>query len=323
MADKSKIEWLKGPGGELGASWNPIVAYRGRRRGWFCIHASPGCMRCYAEAMNSWRGNELPYRVTSQNKLRIELDEKVLMQPLHWKQSRKIFPCSMTDHLGSWVEDQWIYRMLAIAALTPQHDYLFLTKREKRLAPLFLNMNLRLRVAWEVREFLLGSHVTIQALNRLRNEWPLKNVWLGVSVEDQERADRRREQLELVAKLGWLTWVSYEPALETVDWVGWNFLKWFVWGGESGPRARPFEVGWGWRALDWCRLAGVPCFVKQMGRNVRVSMVTFQRRFGGVMSFNRFDQKAGEFIIKLKNRKGGDPSEWPEGLRVREFPKVQ
>jgi protein gp37 len=95
--------------------------------------------------------------------------------------------------------------------------------------------------------------------------WPLPNVVLGVSVEDQVRADERREHLKALAAQGWLTFVSYEPALGFVDWSGWEWLSWLVSGCETGPKARPSHPGWHRAARDFCAKHNIAYFFKKHG----------------------------------------------------------
>ncbi|HHS84313.1 MAG TPA: DUF5131 family protein, partial [Gammaproteobacteria bacterium] len=137
--------------------------------------------------------------------------------------------------------------------------------------------------------------------------WPLPNVWIGVSVEDQASADERIPLL--LDTPAAVRFVSAEPLLGPVDLQYASFngadslesmdgLDWVVVGGESGPKARPFNTDWALSIVEQCRAAGVPCFVKQLGGHVI---------------------QGGERRIK-KNKKGADMSEWPHELRVREYP---
>lgn len=106
--------------------------------------------------------------------------------------------------------------------------------------------------------------------------WPLPNVLLGVSVEDQDRADHHRDNLGPLARRdGWRTFVSYEPALGPVDWIGWEFLSWMISGGESGAGARPSHPDWHRDARDFCARAGIPFFFK---RNRRARRWTFRKQ---------------------------------------------
>jgi protein gp37 len=153
------------------------------------------------------------------------------------------------------------------------------------------------------------------------------NVWLGVSAEDQATADERiRLLLQCPAAV---RFVSYEPALGPVDFErgGWSFLgplypppgnrggwkrglDWVIFGGESGPGARPVELSWARNTVAQCRAAGVACFVKQLGAKPADRVLFNERRqyMGGVI------------LEPFRHSKGGDWSEWPEDLRVREFP---
>jgi protein gp37 len=184
---------------------------------------------------------------------------------------------------------------------------------------------------------------------------PLPNVHLGVSVENQETADQRIPLLLQTPAA--VRFVSYEPALGPVDFTCFKRqpsdvdralegnervqaywanpltgvrgvlmkdgrvldapndigprLDWLIVGGESGPGARECFVDWIRRAVEQCRAAGVPCFVKQMGANVTLSADEMERMTGVRTMPHRWN---------LKDRKGGEPAEWPEDLRAREFP---
>jgi hypothetical protein len=122
--------------------------------------------------------------------------------------------------------------------------------------------------------------------------WP-RNYWVGASVEDQERADERiPELLEVPAPVLFL---SIEPLLGPIEFATLAGVSWVIVGGESGPKARPCDLGWIRSIIGQCRSAGVAPFVKQLGG----------RPIG----------------LRLTDRKGGEPAEWPEDLRVREFPR--
>lgn len=193
--------------------------------------------------------------------------------------------------------------------------------------------------------------------------WPLLNLWLGVSVEDQQRADERIP--DLLAIPAAVRWVSYEPALGPVDFTriavsdgtkrnaltgefydvefvsadrrqrGTMTVKtepsldWVIVGGESGPGARPFNIAWARNTIRQCRESGVAVFVKQMGA---VPMLDEKEWRHGVdttgrtpllSAKNHTKVPAGYVPLALKNRKGGDMAEWAENLRVREFPEVR
>jgi protein gp37 len=241
---------------------------------------------------------------TAQNTERVEtfISEKILLDPLRWTKPRRIFVCSMTDLFGEWVSDEQLDRIFAVMALAPQHTFLVLTKRAERM-----------------REYLSAPKILSRLAQALPGRgivgyspWPLLNVWLGVSVEDQRRADERIPHL--LATPAAARWLSIEPMLEAID-LSWlpqtgteelpgHYLRdkgisWIVVGGESGPHARPFDLEWGRSLIRQCRAASVLVFVKQIG----------SKPVNG--------QGNG---YPVYDAKGGDMSEWPADMRIREFP---
>jgi protein gp37 len=137
----------------------------------------------------------------------------------------------------------------------------------------------------------------------------LPSVWLGTSVEDQATAD---ERIPLLRKCpAAVRFVSYEPALAGVDFSGLlDGIHWLILGGESGHGARPCKVGWIRSAMRQAKARGVSVFVKQLGARP----LAFVADDGG-------DFRVGGMTeLSMRSRKGGDMSEWPEDLRVREFP---
>lgn len=332
---KTSIEWTS-------FTWNPIRARskHTKKAGWYCEKVSPGCAGCYAESLNRWVGTGLPYnRAVSRGNLDIFLDEKVLTQPLRWKQPRRIFVCSMTDLFGEFVTDEMIDRVLAVMMLSPRHTFQVLTKRAQRMRDYFAAPDLYrriLRVADHelrpARPQLAGIGISNPADAAFRR-W----IWLGVSVEDQATADERIPLLLQTPAV--VRWVSYEPALGPVDFTripmdggapaesdrylgtarglylnplrdtpgSHDALDWIVVGGESGPGARPFDLEWARAVLRQC--AGTPTrvFIKQLGARPSVACVCGW-------------PDSCRCTVSLKNKKGGDPDEWPADLRVREMP---
>lgn len=326
MGSSSKIEWTRGDDGTAGATWSPIRARynepqndgSGKERlGWHCEHVSEGCRNCYAEAINRRLGTGrdfLPdelykhkrYEGLHNSDVVIYLDEAMLMAPLKWKKPRRIFVESMSDMFGVFVTEEMQDRMFAVMALCSQHTFQVLTKRPERMRDYFGRTFDE--QAWRDALIEGAAQNIFQAMTGENpDHWlavhaPLPNVWLGTSVEDQRAADERIPHLlETPAALWFL---SCEPLLDAVDIS--NFLHsagrpsplWVIVGGESGPKARPFDIAWAHILIEQCSPYGVPCFVKQLGSNP----VTL-----------------GNSIL-LKDRKGGDIDEWPEALRVREFP---
>lgn len=342
MGAKSKIEWTD-------ATWNPIRA-RNRETGkvgWHCSHVTPGCEHCYAETMNKRLGTGLAFKPGHLEDTQLFLDEKMLTDPLRWRKPRKVFPCSMTDLFADFVHEESIDRMFAVMALTPQHTYIVLTKRAERMREYLGSCEQRVaalvaasgrKYGWQTRHDKSGETVGFDGPC-----WPLPNVILGVSVENQTTADERIPLLlETPAAL---RLVSYEPALGPVDfsrmglWLckhwktehaqsrapwcpedpskwWWErqallglrqrMLDWIIVGGESGPGARPFRLEWARSVVEQCRAAGVACFVKQLGSNPRHDLSR--------------PQSIVDTGWPTTDSKGGNIEEFPEDLRVREFP---
>lgn len=267
MSQSSRIEWTD-------ATWNPIRGTKGR---WHCTHVSEGCRNCYAERLNvRWGGPA--YRPGADI---FRLDEKVLQQPRHWKRPRKIFAMDMSDLFHEDIPSHYIYEVFVTMARCPQHTFQVLTKRPRRMLEV-------------LNEPELGT-------GRKRYPPLPANVWLGVSVEDQQTADERIPLLLQTPAA--VRFVSYEPALGPVDFKAIPGFDWLIVGGESGPTARPFALDWARSAISQCKAASVACFVKQVGSKPVAN------------------QKVEPVFLPLHHPKGGDPQEWPEDLRVREWPK--
>lgn len=265
MADGTKIEWTD-------ATWNPITG---------CSVVSPGCTNCYAMKLAGTRLKHHPTRVglTSESKAgpvwngQVRFNERMLLDPLKWRRPRMIFVCAHGDLFAENVPDEWIDQVFAVMALAPQHTFQVLTKRPERMrdyVDTLLTVSSRRAsvarwAAWHWGKLDpdgVWDHVA-QACQS-----PLRNVWLGVSVEDQKRADERQLPMAALAVRGWLTWASYEPALGPVDWEAngsWRFLQWMVSGGESGSGARPSHPDWHRAARDFCAAHDIAYLFKQWG----------------------------------------------------------
>ncbi len=303
MSQSTNIEWTD-------ATWNPV-------RG--CSRVSAGCQNCYAEkiaARFSGRGGAFQffadkYQPRSKWTGKVELIESKLLEPLHWKKPRRVFVNSMSDLFHENLPDESIDRVFAVMALTPHITYQVLTKRARRMRE-YLNDASRERFGKDtpsrIHHAMMFNTFGETVLAPLK--YPLSNVWLGVSVENQPTADERIP--ELLATPAALRFVSYEPALAQVDFWRWLWpdglvskpkLDWGIIGGESGPGARPFQIEWAQSAVSQFKAAGVPIFVKQLGANPR------QACFG--------------YACEEDSTKGGNPADWPREIRVREFPTVR
>lgn len=244
VADNSKIEWTE-------ASWNPVTG---------CTKVSPGCDHCYAETFaERWRGTKgHPY----EHGFDLTLRPERLDQPLRWKRPRRIFVNSMSDLFHDDIPDEFIAKVFGVMAAAPQHVFQLLTKRHGRMRSLLGSEAFREQV------FISNNYDQGDVLG---DGWPLPNVWLGVSVENQQWADIRIPALlETPAAVRWL---SCEPLLDRLDlkahWLLPTFpgprINWVVVGGESGLASRPMQVDWARSLRDQCHAANVPFFFKQWG----------------------------------------------------------
>ena len=260
MADKTLIQWSD-------ATWNPITG---------CSIVSSGCKNCYAMGLAARRLRNHPSRqgLTDEHGRwtgEVRWNEQWLDQPLRWKRPRRIFVCAHSDLFHENVPSNWIDTVFAVMALAPQHQFQVLTKRPERMrdylrgAPVdrggFRSIASRDSI---IVEAIRGD----QANGRLPGSgldgapWPLPNVWLGTSVEDQPTFDRRVKPLrECPAAVRWL---SVEPLLGPINAVPLGSIDWIVVGGESGPGYRPMDPEWARSLRDQCVGAGVPFYMKQM-----------------------------------------------------------
>ena len=293
MAETSAIEWTD-------ATWQPVTG---------CSVVSPGCTNCYAMRLAGTRLAHHPSRagLTIDTKAgpvwngKVRLNEEWLLQPLRWRRPRRIFVCAHGDLFHESVPDEWIDRVFAVMALAPQHTFQVLTKRAKRMREYLATRAGDWQMVWPDAN-PPGALPVSRSEQRLRIAghrahrvvFPLPNVWLGVSAEDQARADERIP--DLLATPSAVRFVSCEPLLGrldltrvspngvqsidalsgrsiTPDYSGWPRLDWIIAGGESGPGARPMHPQWARSLRDQCEEAGVPFFHKQNGEFASVSEV--------------------------------------------------
>lgn len=231
---------------------------------------------------------------------KVVMVEKHLFDPLRWKKPRRIFVNSMSDLFHESLPFEAIDRIIAVMALAQRHTFQILTKRAERMKEYLSGLyeGRMYQVADTVKD-LIGYYQGPEA-NMVSVMQPiaagLSHCWFGVSVEDQKTAD---------ARIPWLLktpaavrWVSYEPALGPVQFSRAEKIDWIVVGGESGPGAREFDVAWARSVIEQCKAAGVACFVKQLGAKPV--------------------DNAGRMY--LQDPKGGNWYEWPDRLRMREYP---
>ncbi len=242
----TKIEWTD-------ETWNPVTG---------CSKVSPGCKNCYAERMAKRLAGRFGYP-EKPHSFNVTLRPDRMDEPLHWRKPRMVFVCSMSDLFHPEVPDYYILRVFRIMGRpsTDKHIFQILTKRPERMRD------------W-VNQYVV-------------DEWsrpdPFKNIWLGVTAENQEAADQRIPVL--LSTPAAVRFVSVEPILGPIHFRMPNFsdsgygpgwlkagnaaggpsLDWVIAGGETGPSARAPNPEWVRDQRDQCVVAGVPFFFKGWG----------------------------------------------------------
>jgi len=231
-------------------TWNPVTG---------CSPISEGCQHCWAKRMAKRLAGRFGY--PRDDPFRVTLHPDKLEQPLHWKKPRLIFVCSMSDFFHPAIPFEYQNAILRVIRRCPQHTFMILTKRAEQLA--------------------MWDHIC---------GWdPLPNLWLGVTVENQQRAEERIPILLQTPAI--VHFVSVEPCLSAIDLTPWlgscpecggsgyvadgygggefcgcnGPLDWVICGGETGPGARPMQPKWVRSLRDQCQKVGVPFFFKQWG----------------------------------------------------------
>lgn len=286
---------------------------------WACEKLSPGCAHCYAEDLSHRYGGVRragDWNAGTMKTLTPFLDESELQKMRTAKQvggvpvsGSRCFIGDMTDIFGEWVPDDLLNRLFShVLEVRTDVTWQLLTKRAER-------MHRYLSWRW--------------GYGRI----PSRHIHIGVSVEDQKRADERIPIL--LQSPAAVRFLSCEPLLEGIDIAkhrpGALGLHWLIAGGESGPGARACRPAWIRNLIGQCRDAGVAPFVKQLGSNIVTRNddgwegdtprdwpmdTDYDEHIHGY----REDYQGADVRVRLSDRKGADPSEWPESLRVREFP---
>ena len=214
------IEWTD-------KTWNPVTG---------CTKVSAGCKNCYAERL-------FPRPYPGRAFTDVRLHPERLRQPFHWRKPRRVFVNSMSDLFHEAGPDEFLDQVFAVMALRPRHVFQCLTKRPERMQR-YLNSRAKSVEYWERQAREFGYTFKFQWEGEVIGTcpFPLPNVWLGVSVEDQEAADARIPLLlETPAAIRFL---SCEPLLGRIDLRldQYKRLDWVIVGGESGPRARSMDL---------------------------------------------------------------------------------
>jgi protein gp37 len=305
MSEETKIQWAD-------STWNPWIG---------CTKVSPGCAYCYA----TWRwekywGKGVPRHRTSEayGKAPARWNaEQIESGAVHHGAARpRIFP-SLCDWLDEEVPIDWLADFLRVIHQTPHLDWLLLTKRPEnwrdRICAAMEHHDKPWMHAGGARSVFgswLGSWVEAASPERGLDGKPPQNVSIGISAENQEFWEAR--YLSFVRIPAVRRFVSLEPLLgaidcgaDLLDCGGRPMVHWVIIGGESGPHARPCDVDWIRDIIGQCRVVGVPCFVKQLGRDPQWSAADIEARW----------------YEGFSDPKGGNMAEWPFDLRVRQFPK--
>lgn len=256
----TSIEWVKNADATQGKTWNPVLG---------CSHVSAGCDHCYAATLASGRLKTHPLYagLAEGGKFTgiVRLVPERLEDPLHVRKPTTWFVNSMSDLFHDAVPDAYIALVFKVMAATPHHTYQVLTKRPGRMASVLTNRATRFfERVWE------GTG-DLELWNR---PWPLPNVWLGTSVENQKWADVRIPKLLQTPAA--VRFLSCEPLLGPIDLplldvviptpeTPSDGIDWVIVGGESGKddERREMDVAWCRSIVEQCVPAGVPVFVKQ------------------------------------------------------------
>jgi protein gp37 len=296
MSDNSAIEWT-------GSTWNPTTG---------CDKISDGCTNCYAltlakrlKAMGSAKYQNDGNPVTSGPGFEITAHSDTLTEPLSWRKPRTVFVNSMSDLGHARVPKEFLHRVWAVMAATPQHIYQILTKRPERMARILTDLcecgaghtpgvHFRSFMSWAATKHS-ATYVPGLSPDRQRHlwdgtGWPLPNVWLGTSIESDEHVGRADH---LRATPAAVRFISAEPLLGPLPSLDLTGIDWLIIGGESGPGSRPMDLAWAYALIDKARTADTAVFVKQVGK-----------------------------VAAGGKGKGGDWSLWPTDLRIREYPQV-
>lgn len=289
MADNTGIEWTD-------ATWNPTVGCSVISPGCTNCYAMKMAGRLEAMGQPIYRGHTIKTKAGFVWNGKVAASNRgQMIKPLTWKKPRRIFVNSMSDLFHEDMPGEVIDEVFAVMALCPQHTFQVLTKRADRMREYFTKpltgpwagrasrINSRTGIAepivdaeWRVHELMVRmlKDCPPEGLNRAIEwqeangyggggfmcDWPLPNVWLGVSVEDRARLPRLDD---LRATPAAVRFVSAEPLLEDLGEIDLTGIDQVITGGESGPKRRPIEADWMRSIRDQCAAAGVAFFGKQ------------------------------------------------------------
>ena len=302
----TKIEWTNFLPGYKGESWNPIIG---------CSKISPGCADCYAEKMamrlQHMKSTSYYYDVLLMKAINgkdgwagnTQFIESQLEKPLKWKKPRVVFVCSMGDLFHETVNFQEIVEVMHVISKCPQHIFIILTKRPHMMDEFFTNC----------------------AINPYEK---LPNIWLGVTAENQDQANKRIPVLIQIPAAK--KFVSIEPMLGEIDINEWiNTIDWVIVGGESGSNARPMHPDWIRTIRDQCKESDTPFFFKQWGEWLQVGSCCNSEDFPlyGLRKVQILDLQGKKnieginacYMMKVGKKKAG---RMLDGKEYNEYPKI-
>ncbi len=266
-------------------TWSAIVG---------CTRASDGCRNCYSERFMARFSGIKGHKFEGISKFtkdgprwsgEIRFAEEALREPLHWRKPRKVFVCSISDLFHEKVKQEWIDKIFAVMAMCPQHTFQVLTKRTECMRDYLRHQDVAQRISQEI-EAVKRNPRPATVPGHLQVKWPLSNVWIGTSVENQKTANERIPLLLETPAV--IRWISAEPLLSPIDLNamsrngasdeitaeddamgpplgGVGGIDWVIAGGESGPDARPMHPAWARNIRDQCVEAEVAFNFKQWG----------------------------------------------------------
>jgi protein gp37 len=349
--------------------WNPVGG---------CALVSEGCRNCYAmRQAHRFSGPGGTYegltKLTSKGPTwtgAARFVPEKLAEPLSWRKPARVFVNSMSDLFHDDVTNEQIAAVFGVMWACPQHTFQVLTKRPARALAWFRWAGMMVGsngftgersaqavdplMSCQIQASRHGAVLGAYRLGERPSTWPLPNVWLGVSAENQEAFDERVENL--MACPAAVQFLSIEPMLGPVnierflyrasrfDYI-WHDnpmsrddhpeRQWVIVGGESGNGARPCDLAWLRSIVEQCREAGIACFVKQLGSRpqdaaLRDVVCNGKRHYTRPAADPSLAEAAttpgysvATHVLQLRDRKGGDMADWPESLRVRQFPEAR
>jgi protein gp37 len=284
-----------------------------------CTKVSPGCANCYAEKQS--HRNPAVLGEWGPDGKRSIASEAYWKQPLAWNRAaraagerRRVFCASLADVFEQRPDlAAPRSRLFRLIDKTPHLDWLLLTKRPQNIESM-----------WHSQTYADDAGREWGDCVPTRQRFLRKNVWLGTSVEDQERSSRI-DQLAASRDLAAVLFLSVEPLLGPLDLATWLDRD-LETRGPQGPIWGAFNLAWARALRKQCQHAGVAFFLKQVGEYAATDRQDEGRLLHPRTSLRLVEASRiarGGYVFETFDKKGGDLTEWPEDLQVRELPKVE